>query len=91
MPIFSCLNHVFHVLLMCYEYKNIMEVKAMNESMLDRLKSMENRFEELGHMLMDPDIGSDIKKMTEVTKEQASLQAAYDLFQEYKKSRTRNQ
>lgn len=56
----------------------------MNESMLDRLMSMENRFEELGHMLMDPDIGSDIKKMTEVTKEQASLQAAFDLFQEYK-------
>jgi len=35
-------------------------------------------------MLMDPDIGSDIKKMTEVTKEQSSLQAAYDLYQEYK-------
>ena len=33
---------------------------------------------------MDPDIGTDIKKMTDVTKEQASLQAAYDLFQEYK-------
>jgi peptide chain release factor 1 len=61
-----------------------MEVKAMNESMLDRLVSMENRYEELGHMLMDPDIGTDIKKMTDVTKEQASLQAAYDLFQEYK-------
>ncbi len=57
----------------------------MNESMLDRLVSMENRYEELGHMLMDPDIGTDIKKMTDVTKEQASLQAAYDLFQEYKK------
>ena len=55
----------------------------MNE-MLDRLVSMENRYEELGHMLMDPDIGTDIKKMTDVTKEQASLQAAYDLFQEYK-------
>ena len=53
--------------------------------MLDRLVSMENRYEELGHMLMDPDIGTDIKKMTDVTKEQASLQAAYDLFQEYKK------
>ena len=52
--------------------------------MLDRLVSMENRYEELGHMLMDPDIGTDIKKMTDVTKEQASLQAAYDLFQEYK-------
>ena len=61
-----------------------MEVKAINESMLDRLVSMENRYEELGHMLMDPDIGTDIKKMTDVTKEQASLQAAYDLFQEYK-------
>ena len=56
----------------------------MNESRLDRLVSMENRYEELGHMLMDPDIGTDIKKMTDVTKEQASLQAAYDLFQEYK-------
>ena len=56
----------------------------MNESMLDRLVSMENRYEELGHMLMDPDIGTDIKKMTDVTKEQVSLQAAYDLFQEYK-------
>ena len=56
----------------------------MNESMLDRLVSMENRYEELGHMLMDPDIGTDIKKMTDVTKEQASLQAAYDLFQKYK-------
>ena len=56
----------------------------MNESMLDRLVSMENRYEELGNMLMDPEIGTDIKKMTDVTKEQASLQAAYDLFQEYK-------
>ena len=56
----------------------------MNESMLERLKTMENRYEELGHMLMDPDIGSDIKKMTDVTKEQASLQAAYDLYQKYK-------
>ena len=56
----------------------------MNKSMLERLKTMENRYEELGHMLMDPDIGSDIKKMTDVTKEQASLQAAYDLYQEYK-------
>ena len=56
----------------------------MNESMLDRLVSMENRYEELGHMLMDPDFVTEIKKMTDVTKEQASLQAAYDLFQEYK-------
>jgi len=56
----------------------------MNESMLDRLVSMENRYEELVHILMYPDIVTEIKKMTDVTKEQASLQAAYDLFQEYK-------
>lgn len=56
----------------------------MNESMIDRLKTIENRYEELGHMLMDPDIGSNIKKMTDVTKEQASLQTVYDLYQEYK-------
>ena len=37
----------------------------MNESMLDRLVSMEKRYEELGHMLMDPDSGTDIKKMTD--------------------------
>ena len=37
---------------------------------------------------MDPSIGEDIKKMTEVTKEQASLQNAYDLYQEYKKITT---
>jgi peptide chain release factor 1 len=53
--------------------------------MIDRLDSMEKRYEELGHILMDPNIGSDIKKMTEVTKEQASLQKVYDLYQEYKK------
>ena len=52
----------------------------MNESMLDRLVSMENRYEELGHMLMDPDIGTDNKIITDVTKEQASLQAAFVLF-----------
>lgn len=54
-------------------------------NMIERLESMERRYEELSHMLMDPDIGNDIKKMTEVTKEQASLQTAYDLYQEYKK------
>ena len=54
------------------------------KNMIDRLDSIEKRYEELGHMLMDPDIGSDIKKMTDVTKEQASLQKAFDLYQNYK-------
>ena len=36
-----------------------MEVNAMIESMLERLVTMENLYEELGHMLMDQDIGND--------------------------------
>ncbi len=57
-------------------------------NMIEHLESMERRYEELNQMLMDPSIGEDIKKMTEVTKEQASLQNAYDLYQEYKKITT---
>ena len=57
----------------------------MNESMLDRLVSMENRYEELGHMLMDPDIGTDIKKMTDVTKEQALYKLLMICFKNIKK------
>ena len=34
---------------------------------------------------MDPSIASDINKMTEASKEQASLETAYNLYQEYKK------
>lgn len=54
------------------------------KNMIDRLDSMEKRYEELSHILMDPDIGNDIKRMTDVTKEQSSLQEAYELYQEYK-------
>ncbi len=54
------------------------------DNMIERLESIEKRYEELTQMLMDPDIGSDIKKMTEVTKEQSQLQGAFDLYQEYK-------
>lgn len=57
-------------------------------NMIERLESMERRYEELNQMLMDPSIGQDIKKMTEITKEQAGLQNAYDLYQQYKKLTT---
>lgn len=56
--------------------------------MIERLDTIERRYEELTQILMDPDIGSDIKKMTEATKEQSTLQAAYDLYQEYKRITT---
>jgi len=54
------------------------------DNMIERLESIEKRYNELTQVLMEPEIGSDIKRMTEASKEQASLQAAYDLYQEYK-------
>ena len=53
-------------------------------NMMERLETIARRYEELNEILMDPSIASDIKKMTEASKEQASLEAAYQLYQEYK-------
>ena len=53
--------------------------------MIERLKTIEERYNEINSELMKPEIVSDIKKTTELSKEQASLQEAYDAYQEYKK------
>lgn len=53
-------------------------------NMMERLETIANRYEELNEILMDPSIASDIKKMTDASKEQASLEKAYQLYQEYK-------
>ena len=53
--------------------------------MIERLETIARRYEELNEILMDPSIASDINKMTEASKEQASLETAYNLYQEYKK------
>ena len=53
-------------------------------NMIERLESIARRYEELSEILMDPSIASDIKKMTEASKEQASLEAAFNLYTEYK-------
>lgn len=53
--------------------------------MIERLETIARRYEELNEILMDPSIASDIHKMTEASKEQASLETAYQLYQEYKK------
>ena len=85
MPIFSCLNRVFHVLLLCYEYKKLMEVKAMNESMLDRLVSMENRYEELTQMISDPEVIANQSEWQKLMKEHASIEEVVFKYREYKK------
>ncbi len=53
--------------------------------MIERLKTIEERYNQINNALMNPEIVSDIKKTTELSKEQASLQEAYDAYQEYKK------
>lgn len=54
-------------------------------NMIERLETIARRYEELNEILMDPSIASDINKMTEASKEQASLESVYQLYQEYKK------
>ena len=53
--------------------------------MIERLQTIENRYNELNEMLMNPEIIGDIKKTLEITKEQATLKEAYDVYQIYKK------
>ena len=52
--------------------------------MIERLKAIETRYIELNNELSNPDILSDIKKTTELSKEQASLKEAYEIYQTYK-------
>ncbi len=53
--------------------------------MLERLKTIEQRYNELSEMLLDPSIVTNIKKTMEIGKEQATLRDAYNIYQEYKK------
>ena len=48
--------------------------------MFERLNKIENRYNEINKELTDPSIVSDVKKMTSLSKEQASLKDAYDLL-----------
>ena len=53
--------------------------------MLDRLKLMEARYNEINELLSSPEIASDVKKLTELSKEQKSLEKVVTLFQEQQK------
>lgn len=55
------------------------------ENVVERLHNIENRYLEINNELMKPEVISDIKKMTELSKEQSSLQEAMDAYKEYKK------
>ena len=48
-----------------------------------RLQPFINRYEEINNLLMAPDITNDIKRMTELSKEQSSIQPIVNKAKEY--------
>ncbi|MGZ4135683.1 MAG: peptide chain release factor 1 [Tumebacillaceae bacterium] len=52
--------------------------------MIDRLQSLEDRYNKLSEWLCDPEIASDPKKLREYGKEQSDLQDIVDTYVEYK-------
>ena len=53
--------------------------------MLERLENIAKRYLELSEELMKEENISNVKKTMELSKEQASLNEAYEKYQEYKK------
>ena len=53
--------------------------------MIERLQNIETRYNELTELLSNPEVLSDIKKTTELSKEQSALRENYEAYQEYKK------
>ena len=53
--------------------------------MVDRLKIMEARYNEINDLLMQPETASDVKKLTSLSKEQKSLEKVVTLYHEMQK------
>ena len=53
--------------------------------MLERLKMMDDRYQELQEMLQNPDVVSDVKKMTALMKEMRQLEKTVNLYHKYLK------
>lgn len=52
--------------------------------MLDRLQTLEDRYNKLNEMLSDPEVISDTKKLREYSKEQSGLEDVVQAYREYK-------
>ena len=50
----------------------------------DQLQAVEDRYEELGELLSDPDVVSDTKRFMELSKEEASTRDTVTAYREYK-------
>jgi peptide chain release factor 1 len=51
--------------------------------MLDKLQAIEDRFEEVGQLIVQPDATADMKKYSKLSKEYKDLQKIVDKFHEY--------
>ncbi|MFC0561085.1 peptide chain release factor 1 [Halalkalibacter alkalisediminis] len=54
--------------------------------MLDRLQSLEDRYDRLNELLSDPDVINDSKRLREYSKEQSDLQETVETYREYKEA-----
>ncbi|UOE93959.1 peptide chain release factor 1 [Alkalihalobacillus sp. LMS39] len=52
--------------------------------MLDRLQSLEDRYDRLNELLSDPDVINDTNKLRDYSKEQADLEETVQAYREYK-------
>ncbi|ADI00655.1 peptide chain release factor 1 [Salisediminibacterium selenitireducens] len=52
--------------------------------MFDRLESVENRYEQLNELLMDPAVMNDTDKLRDYSKEQSGLQETVEAYRQYK-------
>ena len=52
--------------------------------MIERLETIETRYNEITELLSKPEVLSDIKEVLKLNQEQASLKEAYEAYQEYK-------
>jgi peptide chain release factor 1 len=52
--------------------------------MLDKLQAIEDRFEEVGQLIVQPDATADIKKYSKLSKEYKELQKIVDKYHQYK-------
>jgi peptide chain release factor 1 len=56
----------------------------VDRTMLDKLQSLEDRYEKLNELLSDPEVINDSKKLREYSKEQSDLQEVVEKYREYK-------
>ena len=52
--------------------------------MINRLEAIQNRYNEISNELLKPEVMSNIKKMTELSKEQRRLSETVELYEKYK-------